>query len=343
MKNKKRCIFVLESTHMQVNRYLSTAISPEKWDAFIMDSPQGNVYMLHGYMGCVVTSWEALVVEEEGKWRAVFPFAVEKKWGFCQQAIQPFYTQYWGIAMTSFTAKNEYEKLSFTRKITQSIAEALPDFCRILYRFSPSFSYLLPFYWKGFSLTVRYSYGLHLEDKQLWNDFAPPLQRQIRKAQKAGFVCHWGEDEKQLLQTTTQRAQEGKNVTGVKKTHTMVVTLSKICRYLYAQKALCVGEISDEKGRLLAAGVFVPFKNRMIYLAGVSTAEGEKTGAMSLLMWEALQLAQAKNLKTFDFEGSMIENIETFFRKFGATPQTYFEISKHHLPTPFQWMQIFKF
>ena len=48
---------------------------------------------------------------------------------------------------------------------------------------------------------------------------------------------------------------------------------------------------------------------------------------MSLLMWEAIKYASTVTTK-FDFEGSMIEPIENFFKGFGAVQQQYTNISK---------------
>src|SRR5262245_26720571 len=48
---------------------------------------------------------------------------------------------------------------------------------------------------------------------------------------------------------------------------------------------------------------------------------------MSLLIWEAIQFS-AKVTKRFDFEGSMVESIERFFRAFGARQVPYFSVKK---------------
>jgi hypothetical protein len=55
--------------------------------------------------------------------------------------------------------------------------------------------------------------------------------------------------------------------------------------------------------------------------------ELRSSGATSLCMWEAIRHA-AKVTKSFNFEGSMIESVERFFRAFGAVQTPYFNISK---------------
>ena len=49
-------------------------------------------------------------------------------------------------------------------------------------------------------------------------------------------------------------------------------------------------------------------------------------------MAAAIQAAQERGLKTFDFEGSSIPPIERFFRGFGGQLTPYFSIHKAWLP-----------
>jgi len=58
------------------------------------------------------------------------------------------------------------------------------------------------------------------------------------------------------------------------------------------------------------------------------------SGAQNSIHWEAIKHFYGK-VKYFDFEGSMIENVEANFRKFGCVQKQYFHIYKpdfkHHL------------
>ena len=51
------------------------------------------------------------------------------------------------------------------------------------------------------------------------------------------------------------------------------------------------------------------------------------SGAISILLWRAIQDMAAKGL-AFDFEGSMLPQVEPLYRAFGATPKHYFQIQK---------------
>ncbi len=50
-------------------------------------------------------------------------------------------------------------------------------------------------------------------------------------------------------------------------------------------------------------------------------------GAMDLIQYESIKFALLTN-RDFDFEGSMVESIEKYFRSFGSIQKTYFQISK---------------
>jgi len=70
------------------------------------------------------------------------------------------------------------------------------------------------------------------------------------------------------------------------------------------------------------------FKKKTIYyMFGGSNPKFRNSQSLSLLMWNAIQLGISQN-KSFDFEGSMIQPIENFFRSFGANQVPYFELIK---------------
>lgn len=70
-------------------------------------------------------------------------------------------------------------------------------------------------------------------------------------------------------------------------------------------------------------------QHTVYYLLGGGDPELRTSGATSLLMWEGIRWASEQG-KQFDFEGSMVEPIERFFRSFGARQIPYFGIEKCH-------------
>ena len=83
----------------------------------------------------------------------------------------------------------------------------------------------------------------------------------------------------------------------------------------------------DDSGRRHAGIYLVWDAKSAYYLMGGGDPNLRNSGATSLCMWEAIKFA-ATVTDQFDFEGSMIEPVERFFRAFGAVQTPYFSVSK---------------
>ena len=104
----------------------------------------------------------------------------------------------------------------------------------------------------------------------------------------------------------------------------VVHRLDEACLDRQARKILIA---EDPNGRHHAGVYLVWDANSAYYLMGGSDPELRSSGATSLCMWEALRFA-ATVTQRFDFEGSMIEPIERYFRAFGARQVPYLALSR---------------
>jgi lipid II:glycine glycyltransferase (peptidoglycan interpeptide bridge formation enzyme) len=83
----------------------------------------------------------------------------------------------------------------------------------------------------------------------------------------------------------------------------------------------------DEEGRLHAA-VFIAWQESCAYyIAGGGDPALRDSGAHAFVLWQAICDVSTNSL-SFDFEGSMIQGVEHFFREFGAKQVPFFTISK---------------
>ena len=80
-----------------------------------------------------------------------------------------------------------------------------------------------------------------------------------------------------------------------------------------------VWEVVDEEESLVGAMLVGSFAGKTSYLMSAQSPSLKVSGAMSLLLARAIEDAAAHD-RIFDFEGSMIEGIEGFFRGFGGHP-----------------------
>ncbi|NUN07503.1 MAG: GNAT family N-acetyltransferase, partial [Bdellovibrio sp.] len=100
--------------------------------------------------------------------------------------------------------------------------------------------------------------------------------------------------------------------------------LDKVCEEKECRKILIA---KDSDGAPHAGAFLVWDRESAYYLIGGGDPSLRKSGATSLCLWEAIKFS-ASVTKSFDFEGSMIQPIEKFFRAFGGTPTPYFYVTK---------------
>lgn len=81
------------------------------------------------------------------------------------------------------------------------------------------------------------------------------------------------------------------------------------------------------------AGVMIMYDTEWAYLLHSWQKEDTPRGTMSFLIYEAIKWAfDEKHIKHFDFEGSVIQNIDTFFSGFNANiePYAYIHFAKQY-------------
>lgn len=263
--------------------------------------------------------WEEVTVEKDGKVVARLPYVKTRQLGFSVLGM-PDYTQTLGYWIDDTGAKNA-RKYAREKELLTALIEQLPSKVNINLALDHRCDYLFPFAWKGCRLEVAYSYKLEdLHDiDALWNGLADNIRREIRKAEKILTVeDNHSIDDLILLQNKTFHRQGRPDRDDGEVLRRLDCTLQE----KNARKLLCA---VDQNGRIHAASYFVFDQKCCFYLVGGGDPELRMSGASSLLMWEGIKLASAVST-SFDFEGSMIEPIERFFRAFGGVPQPYWRV-----------------
>lgn len=330
----KNCRVLTLQTEILSNESLDLA----QWDAFISHSPQRSLYAMSGYASISAPGWKAIVVTAGNRWLGVMPIYPKRKWGLSYH-LQPIFCQYWGIFFSEELTKKTADTLSKKRKVVQKVIEALGAFSYLKYYFAPEFDYSLPFIWSGYQLSPRYTYhlALHPTEEILWQDTAYDLRRKVKKAKKIGLSFNVIKDIDKWAELVRLQVATGRQVMGG--IPDWEVKMRAIAAYLDSFNGLHLYGVDDDKGNLVAAGIFAHFLQKAIFLHSVYLPTQKNSGAVDLLMWEAILHAKTAGCTHFDFEGSMIEGIEQFFRKFGAQPILYLQIAKNDLPLPLQWIR----
>ena len=265
--------------------------------------------------------WEAIEIKKNGEIIARLPYVKTKRFGFKLLAL-PDYTQTLGFWINDTGAKNA-KKYARHKDLISELIEKLPRRYNIDLSLDHACEYLFPFKWNNCTLQMAYSYRLeNLYDiDQVWKGFAENVKTDIKKAQKIVRI----EDDHSItdlieMQDKAFERQGRKHVNNI----ILIKRLDDALVQRNARKLLCA---VDEEGRIHAAAYFVYDSKCCYYLIGGGDPELRNSGASSLLVWEGIKFASTVS-QSFDFEGSMIEPIERFFRAFGGKPTPYWRVTR---------------
>lgn len=255
--------------------------------------------------------WREAIVRRDGRIIARLPYVIRKRFGLTCLGHPPL-TQTLGPTFRLPEQKSA-KRLSEEKELTTQLIEQLPPFDVFAQTCSPAIRNVLPFYWKGFSNTVRYTYRIdNLQNLDaVWGGFTKECRNTIRKAEKK-VVVHAGGNLDNFYQAVSAMWTEQGTVPPF--SHAVLKTLDTACQQHSARRLLCA---EDAAGNVHAFVYLVWDYRAAYYLVGTSDRRFRDSGAQSLLIWEALKHA-ASVTRAFDFEGSMNERIEHFFRSFGA-------------------------
>ena len=207
--------------------------------------------------------------------------------------------------------------------MANALIDQLPRFDAFVQCFYPTATNWLPFYWKGYSQTTRYTYIIHdtRNHKKIFEDFRENIRREIRKVEKSLHILI--REEVDLLYQLNDKfyTHNSQKVPFTYKTLEDIyqLTQQKQCGKLYFAE--------DQQGNTHAGILVIWDSLSAYYLVGASDPNFKTSGALSLLLWTAIK-DSAAHVKAFNFEGSMIEPVERYFRAFGGIQTPYLQISK---------------
>ena len=141
-------------------------------------------------------NWGISYVEENGKCVASMPWVVKNRFGI-KTLSQPKLTQTLGPWLAEPPKGTKYaRRLAQQKDLMEALIDQLPDYQVFRQQFPPEITNWLPFYWKGFRQTTRYTYRLSsLDDLDVvWSGFQENIRREIRKAKKLGVVVERSSD-----------------------------------------------------------------------------------------------------------------------------------------------------
>lgn len=272
---------------------------------------------------CGAEAWNVVLAEKGGKLVGSLPYTTEKRRGFHVSSM-PRLTQFLGPNIVyPPDQKKHYARLSWEKEIVGSLLEQLPNFSHFSQALDRKLFNALPYYWHGFQNQLLYTYvipnSLDIDvDKALHSK----VRSKIKQNVKNGISVHQGITMEEFYSINKQTFErQGRpipySLEFVENIHSRCLENNSVTT-MYARNA---------DGVITSAAFFVHDFENTYYLMGGINKDFTRSSGMESVLLEAIKLSLEKG-RNFDFEGSMVESIESFFRSFGAIQTPYIMVTK---------------
>jgi len=283
----------------------SIHINKQKWDESISESPINNVFMYSWYLDAVADNWSGIV---SGDYATVLPITSTRKIGI-KQFNQVVFTREFEVVGNDFTFQDCIPLIKAKFKNSQFRTSSQLDV----------------------NHTERVHQYLTLNDS-FDNEYSTNAKRLIKKSNK-----HYTYKTVACIDELIDLVKE--NIAHKIKEFTPN-NIAKLKQLMGNASSHSKGETIAvfEDDKIVAAGFFLKDKSTVTYLKGASTDGAKKNGAMFGLMNYAFS-NYCKAYSKFDFGGSDINSVATFYKKFGAVDKKYYEYTINNLPL---WFRLLK-
>lgn len=270
---------------------------------------------------CGEKNWDVIIIKRDKDVFAILPYYFIHGRFFTTIGM-PSLTQTLGPWLRPSKAKYA-NMLSEQKDLMTELIDKLPSFDYFVQNFNYSITNWLPFYWKGFSQTTRYTYVI--EDlnnlEEVFKNFSYAKIKNVKKAEKIVTVHY---------DLSASEFYKNHKMTLAKQGEEIIYSyelFERIYNSGYARDSARTIYAKDAEGNIHAA-LFVVWDTQSAYdLISTIDPDFRNSGAATLLIKEIIKYV-ATRTKKFDFEGSMNEGIENSFRQFGAVQKPYFSIFK---------------
>ncbi len=225
-------------------------------------------------------------------------------------------------------AKNHVAIMSKWREALTLIADFFDnlDYAVISVSLSREIVDTLPFIWKKFKVIPAYTYIIDLNESidVIYKRMTPERRNDISKGIRDGLVVRKIEDMriiKSLVLNTFSRQDKKINE----------YYLNKVL-FNFANDENSFAFVTFKDNHPMACTFCICDKEACYYLLGGYDQNNKHHGAGPLSIWEAIKYSKSIGLKYFDFEGSIVPQIERYFRGFGGQLTPYYRINKARLP-----------
>jgi hypothetical protein len=283
-----------------------------RWDQCVQQSANSLIYARTYYLDSMAKHWSALIWKD---YEAVMPLPWNRKWGLTY-LYQPAFTAQLGLFFRDRTDQTLVEKFIMQAKNHFRFCEIHLNFANELPGSLPRNNYVLDL-GKSYA-EIRKSYK-----KRLIENLEEAKTHQLQYLPFTDFFSAI-----QLF-----KKQYGARMPQVRQTD--FHHFEKLCLTLQQRDMIFGRQVRDESGELLNSSIFFRDEHRIYNIMSTSLPAGREKRAHFHLL-DQLIAEFATHQMLLDFEGSEIEGVAEFYRKFGTTSQPYPFVRYNLLPLPFR-------
>jgi hypothetical protein len=278
-----------------------------RWDAALRQCHNRLIYAESIYLNTMAGQWDALI---GGDYEILMPLPWKKKWGICYAPVIPFVQQSGVFSKTPVG----------TAEIRQWLHTA--------------------------STHIRYgdwslNHGCALPDAQTHRNYILHLQPVYNE-----IAAHYRKDLRNNLKQAAKHDLEFRDATRFEDIIDLFANtyarqlphfhtghyeaFKKLCGHYASQNRLLAREVLLH-GMVLAGAILLKDDRRIYNLLSVNLPEGRRCSANHFL-YDALIKELAGQDSWFDFEGSDVPGIASFYENFGSINQPYYSLHINRLP-----------
>ena len=298
-----------------------------KYTEFCLNEPDLPIFMQNWWLDAVCENpddWQPIYSTDKNDVIDAVLICHTRKKFFFKKTGEPPFTQFSGIWFREKQFVRRSEKYYFIKKNLDVLIAQMPHVDIYFFRLQYKLTDAQPFFWRGFETTVRYTY--RLESIKNFSELLSQMNDNTRRNIKKGaslYTIEASDDWQNFVQLNNSVFARQDKTTPIanrvwKKLDT--VLSEKNARIILFARNKATGQID--------AGVYIVFDyDTAYYLAGGCNSAGRENSALYFSLWNAIQTA-SQRVDFFDFEGSMMKNVEPVFRGFGGIQTPYLTIKK---------------
>lgn len=287
----------------------SFALDKDRWNHCIEDAA-GLVYNRSWYLDAVADDWHGLVV---GNYAAVMPLPVKRKWGIRLLATPAF------VQQLGFCTSSSYANVRL------QVAKRLESFARLMH-----LNLSQPDFFPHAAQRQRTNLVLDLQRPYaaIFDNYTDACKKNLRQAKTRGCVFS---DE--LSINDVIRAYLGAYGHHGAYGANHFLKMERLVAAAIARNACILGAVRTADGELVYAGLLLDDGLRLYYLLGAPTAKGRHMRATYFFIDIMLQRFAGQRM-FFDFEGSDLPDVASFYRSFAPQVEPYFEYYQNRFSLP---------